>query len=122
MTMGEKGRDKPKVSPQVSNLPSPQPNKHPHRPERKPLNPLVGTLIGIPQLLLSRTQVLHLIHDLGDKLFNAAQFSLNGLKFLLRLDAGPVASVGADVDVQFDGTVGVGDGVCIIYQYTCSRV
>jgi hypothetical protein len=61
--------------------------------------------------LLTRTQVLHLGHDIGNHLLNAAEVCLNGLELLLRLDAVPVAGVGANVDVKFDGAGGVLDGV-----------
>lgn len=103
--------NKPEISPQINDLPSSQPNQHPHRPKCKPLDPLVRTLVGIPQLLLSRAQVLHLADDLADHLLNASQVNFDGLELLLDLDAGPVAGVGADVDVEFDRAGGVGDGI-----------
>lgn len=102
---------RPKVSPQIHHLPSPQSNQHPHRPKRKPLHPLIRALIRIPQLLLARSQILHLANDLTDQLFDATQLGLDGPEFLLRLDGGPVTGVGADVDVELDGAGGVGDCV-----------
>ena len=102
---------RPKVSPQIHYLPSPQSNQHPHRPKRKPLHALIRTLVRIPQLLLACPQILHLANDFTDQLLDAAQLGLGGSEFLLRLDGGPVAGVGADVDVEFDGAGGVGDCV-----------
>lgn len=99
------------VSPQVNNLPSTEPNKHTHGPESEPLNTLIGALIGITQTLLTGTQVLHLGNDIGNHLFDAAEVCLDGLELLLRLDAVPVAGVGANVDIKFDGTGGVLDGI-----------
>lgn len=99
----------PEVSPQVNNLPSPKPNEHTYRPKRKPLHPLICALIGITQLLLTRTQVLHLRHNLRDRLFHAAEVSLDGLQLLRDGVAGPVAGVGPDVDVELDGAGGVLD-------------
>lgn len=108
---GGGGGNKPKVSPQINNLPSTQPNQHAHSPKRKPLDALIRALVGIPQLLLARTQILHLVDDFGDHLLDAAQFGFHGLELFLGLDARPVAGVGADVDVEFDRAGGVGDGI-----------
>lgn len=105
-------RNIPEISPQINNLPSTQSNQHPHRAERKPLDPLVGALVGIAQLLLPRPQVLHLADNLGHHLLHAAEIRLDGLELLVDLDAGPVAGVGADVDVELDGAVRVGDAFC----------
>lgn len=103
---------RPKIRPQIHHLPRPQPDQHPHSPVRKPLHPLIGALVGIAQLLLPRAQVVHLGHDLGDQFLHAAQLRLDGFEFLLRLDRGPVARVGADVDVEFDVACGVHGWVC----------
>lgn len=101
---------RPEISPQIDNLPRPKTNQHAHRPKRKPLHPLVGALIGITQSLLPRPQVLHFRDDVGNNVFNAAKVCLDGLELLLRLDAGPVAGVGADLDVEFDFAGGVRAG------------
>lgn len=101
----------PKVSPQINNLPSTQSNQHPHSPKRKPLNPLIRTLIGIPQPLLASPEILHLINNLTDQLLDVTKVRLDRFELFLSLDAGPVARVSADVDVEFDGAVGVCDGV-----------
>lgn len=100
----------PKVSPQINNLPSTQPNQHPHSPKRKPLNPLIRTLIGIPQPLLASPEILHLINNFTDQLLDVTKVRLDRFELFLSLDAGPVARVSADVDVEFDGAVGVCDG------------
>lgn len=100
------------VSPQVDNLPRAESHQHAHGAKSKPLHSLVGALVGIAQTLLTRTQVLHLCDDILDHLFDAAEVGLNGLELLLDLDAGPVAGVGADLDVELDFTEGVGVGAC----------
>jgi hypothetical protein len=102
------------VSPQVDNLPRAQSHKHAHGAEGKPLHSLVGALVGITQTLLTGTQVLHLGDDVLDHLFDAAEVGLDGLELLLDLDAGPVAGVGADLDVELDFAEGVGVGACIV--------
>jgi hypothetical protein len=98
----------PKIRPQIHNLPRPQPNQHAHRPKRKPLDPLIRTLIGIPELLLPPPQILHLRHDLVDRLLDATQLRLDRLQLLCRRDPGPVLGVGPDVDVEFDVSGGGG--------------
>lgn len=92
----------PKISPQIDNLPRPQRHKHAHRPKRKPFHPLVRTLVRIPQLLFPRPQIFHLGYNLLYQFFDASEFRLDGFEFFLGLDGGPVAGVGADVDVEFD--------------------
>lgn len=99
---------RPEVSPQIDNLPCPQTNKHAHRPKGKPLHALVGALVRITETLLPRPQVLHLCDDVIDNVLDTAEVCLDGLEFLLDLDAGPVAGVGADLDVEFDFAAGVG--------------
>jgi hypothetical protein len=101
----------PEVSPQVHNLPSSQANEHTHGTECKPLHPLVGALVGITQTLLTRTEVIHLCDNVGDHLLDAAEVGLDRLELLLRLDGGPVAGVGADLDIEIDFAGGVGDSV-----------
>jgi len=92
----------PEIRPQIHNLPHAQRNQHAHRPDRKPLDPLIRTLIRIPQLHLPAAQVLHLVRDLLRDLTDASQVRLDGLELLARLDRAPVLGVGADVDVQLD--------------------
>lgn len=101
----------PEVSPQVDNLPSSQTNEHTHGTEREPLHPLVGALVGITQTLLTRAEVIHLCNDVGDHLLHAAEVGLDGLELLLCLDGGPVAGVGADLDIEINFTGGIGDSV-----------
>lgn len=96
------GKNTPEISPQVNNLPHAQSNQHAHSAKGKPLDTLVGRLIGITQLLLAVAQVFHLIDNLGNHFFDSSQVGFNGLELLLRLDAGPVARVGADFNVEFN--------------------
>lgn len=98
------------VSAQVDDLPCAQPNQHAHGAKSKPLDSLVGALVGITQTLLAGAEVVHLSHDIGNHLFDAAKVGLNGLELLLGLDAGPVAGVGANLDVELNitGRSGVG--------------
>ena len=90
----------PKIGPQIDNLPCPQPNQHTHCAERKPFNSLIGTLIGISQLLLSIPQVLHLIHNLGKHLFYTLELCLDRLQLLLCLNSRPVFCVGTDINIK----------------------
>jgi hypothetical protein len=108
----------PEIRPQVHNLPRAQSNKHTHSPQRKPLDPLIGTLIRVPQLLFPRPQIIHLRHNLANDLFNAPQLRFHGLQFLARRDGVPVLCVGANVNVELDvarryrlGGPGVGEDV-----------
>ena len=107
-----KKRDIPEVGPQVHDLPRPEADEQPRGADAEVLDPAVGALVGIAQLLLAQPQVLHLRHDLGDGLLDAAQLGLDGLELLRGLDGGPVLGVGADVDVELhvaaEGLVVVG--------------
>src|SRR5947199_293508 len=105
--------DLPKVRPQVHNLPSAQPNQHAHGAERKPFDSLIRALIGIAQLLLSYPQILHLHHDLIDRLLNTPQLCLNWFKLLRCLNSRPIACVGTNVDVQFNVSAWVPPYFCI---------
>lgn len=98
---------RPEVSPQVDNLPRPQTNKHAHSTKSKPLHALVGALVGITQSLFARPQVLHLRDNLVDNILNTAEVCLDGFELLLGLNAGPVAGVGADFDIELDLADGV---------------
>ena len=98
----ERDGNKPEISPEIYDLPRTQRNKHAHRPNRKPLHALIRAFIGVPQLLLPRSQVLHLRHDLVDRLFHPSQLGLDGLQLLGGLYRGPVLGVGADVNIELD--------------------
>lgn len=102
---------RPEVGPQVDNLPSTQANEHTHRAEREPLHTLVGALISITEALLTSAEIIHLRDDVSDHLLDAAEVGLDGLELLLRLDGGPVAGIGANLDIEIDFAGGVGDGV-----------
>ena len=92
----------PEVCSQVDDLPRAQADENAHGAKGKPLDPLVGALVRVAQLLLARAQVLHLGHDLGHHLLHPAQFRLDRLQLLGRLDLSPVLRVRADVDVELD--------------------
>jgi hypothetical protein len=98
---------RPEVGTQVNNLPSTKTNQHTHGSKSKPLHTLIGALVGITETLLTSTKVIHLGNDIRDHLLDAAEVSLDGLQFLLGLDAGPIAGVGADFDIEFDFADGV---------------
>lgn len=98
---------RPEVGAQVNNLPSTKTNQHTHSSESKPLHTLVGALVGITETLLTGTEVVHLGDDVSDHLLDAAEVGLDGLQFLLGLDAGPIAGVGTDFDVELDFADGV---------------
>lgn len=104
----------PEVRPQVQDLPDPEHDQDEGGAEPEPLDPVVGALVGVAQLLLARPQVVHLAHDLGDHLLHTAKVRLDRLELLGGLDRGPVLCVGADVDVEFDvaGRVAKVPGYC----------
>lgn len=95
-------------------MPRTKSSKHAHGAESKPLHALIGALVGVPQLLLTRTEVFHLGNDIANHLLDTAEVSLNGLELLLGLDAGPVTGIGADLNIEFDLTEGIGSGVYIL--------
>ena len=100
----------PEISPQIHDLPRAEADQHPHGPQGKPFHSFVGALIGVAQLLLPYPQVLHLLDDLVDRGLDAPQLRIHGLQLLRRLDGGPVARVGADIDVEFDVAGGLRAG------------
>ena len=100
---------RPEIRAQVHNLPHPQANQQKGGAHAEPLDAVVGALVGVAQGLLAGAQVVHLADHLGDHLLDAAQLRLDGLELLGGLDGGPVLGVGADVDVELDVAVGVGD-------------
>lgn len=102
---------RPEVGAQINNLPRTKTNQHTHSSESEPLHTLVGALVGITKTLLTGTEVVHLGDDVGDHLLDAAEVGLDGLQFLLGLDAGPIAGVGANFDIEFDFPDGVLLGV-----------
>lgn len=104
----------PKVSPQVNNLPSPQPDQHSHCPECKPFNTLISTLIGIPQSLLTSSEIFHFLDNLANQFFDAPKIRLDGLELFLSLNGGPVTRIGADVDIEFNGAVNISTIVCTL--------
>lgn len=92
------------VGAEVHNLPAPETNQQPRSADTEPLDTVVGALVGITQLLLTKAQVLHLVDNLGRQLLDAAQVGLDGLELLLGLDGRPVTGVGANIDIELNGT------------------
>lgn len=90
------------VGAQVHDLPSPETNKQPGSAHTKPLDTVVGALVGVAQLLLSATEVVHLHDKLGGQLLDTAQFSLDGLELFGSLNSGPILGIGTNVNVEFD--------------------
>jgi hypothetical protein len=112
----------PEVSSEVHDLPSPKSNKHTHSAQRKPLDSLVGTLIGITQLLLATPQVVHLCYNLANRLLDPPEFGFYRLQLVDGLDGVPVLCVGANVNVEFDvagcdGLGGAGGGEDVLEAY-----
>ena len=101
----------PEVRPEVHNLPRAQRHKHSHGANSKPLDTLVGALIRISQPDLPSSQIVQLSHDLGSNLADSLELCLHRLQFLAGLDGIPIFCVGANVNVELDVTVGVGDCV-----------
>ena len=102
--------DIPKVRPQIYDLPRPQTHEHAHCTERKPFYPFIRAFVRIPKLLLSRSQIVHLGHNLSHKLLDAPQFRLDRLQLLLSLYGRPVPGVGTNVDIKLDVTTGAHHG------------
>lgn len=92
----------PEVCPQIQHLPDPKADEKESGAETEPLDTVVGALVSIPQLLLPRSQVVHLADNLGHHLLHSPQVGLDWLELLGCLDRGPVLGVGADIDVQLD--------------------
>lgn len=92
----------PEVRPQIDHLPRTQSQQSKHHGNRKPLNTLIRTLVGISQLLLARPEILHLVNNFANNLLNTLQLNLNRLELLGGLDRGPIARVGANVDIELD--------------------
>lgn len=111
---------RPEVRPQVQDLPDPENDQDEGGAETEPLNPVVGALVGVAQLLLARPQVVHLAHNLGYHLLHTAKVSLDRLELLGGLNRRPVLCVGTDVDVELDVAGRVGDvpGCC---RSVCQR-
>lgn len=116
------GEDQPEVSSQINDLPRTKPDQHAHGAESEPLDTLVRALVRIPQLLLSRPKVLHLVDDLRDRLFHATEVGFNGLQLLLGLNARPVAGIGTDVNVEFDSAGRIRHRVCTNRENMVSSV
>lgn len=91
------------VGTEVHNLPSPETNQQPRGADTEPLDTVVGALVGITQLLLTKAQILHFVNNLGRQLLDAAQVGLDGLELLLGLDGRPVTGVGANIDIELNG-------------------
>jgi hypothetical protein len=96
----------PEISPQVDDLPRTQAHQHTHGAQRKPLDSLIRALIRIPQLLFAHPQIFHLLNNLIDRSFDAAQFRLDRLQLLASLDGRPVLRIRTDIDIQFYMTCG----------------
>jgi hypothetical protein len=101
----------PEVRPEVDNLPCTKRHEHSHGTDSKPLDTLVGALIGISQLNLTSPQVIQLSHNLRGNLADSLELCFHGFQLLAGLDGVPVFCVGADVDVELDVAVWVGDCV-----------
>lgn len=106
----------PEVSPQINNLPCSKSNKHSHGAKGKPLDSVVCALIGVPELLLSGPEVIHLGDNLGDQLFNTSQLCLNRLQLLSCLNSGPILGICSNIDIELDVTTRVTD--CFGYTIT----
>lgn len=98
----------PEVGSQVDNLPDTKTNQHAHGAESKPLNSLIGTFVGISELLLSCAHKVHLRNDFGDHGLQTAKVSLNWLELLLDLDSIPVTSISTDFNAQLNLTRRIG--------------
>ena len=92
-------------------MPAPEADEEHGGANAEVLDAAVGALVGVAQLLLAGAQVIHLADDFGHHLLDAAQLRLDGLELLGGLDGRPVLGVGADVDVELDVAIGVGDCV-----------
>ena len=101
----------PEVRPEVHNLPRAQRHEHSHGANSKPLDTLVCALVGVSQSDLTSPQVVQLSNDLGSNLADSLELGLHGLQLFAGLNGIPVLCVRANVDVELDVAVGVGDCV-----------
>ena len=102
---------RPEVRPEVHNLPRAQRHEHSHGANSKPLDTLVCALVGISQPDLTTPQVVQLSNNLGSDLADSLELRLHGLQLLSGLDGIPILCVCANVDVELDVAVRVGDCV-----------
>lgn len=112
-------RNRPEVCPEIQNLPHPQPDEKEGGAKAEPLDAVVGALVGVAQLLLPCPQVVHLADNLLDHLLHAPQVRLDGLELLRCLDRRPVLGVGADVDIELDVPVRVGELLGCLWGRQC---
>lgn len=101
--------DPPEIRPEVHNLPRPESNEQESSREAKPLDARVGALVGVAELLLAGTEVVHLGNHFGHHLFDAAQLRLDRLELLGGLDGRPVLCIGANIDIELDVSAGLLD-------------
>ena len=99
------------IGAEVHDLPGPEADEEPGGADAEPLDARVCALVGVAELLLAAAEVLHLLDDLGGELLDAAQVGLGGLELVVGLDGGPVAGVGANLDVELDLAGGGGGAV-----------
>jgi hypothetical protein len=90
------------VRPQVDDLPRAQTDKHSHGTKCEPLDALVCALIGVSQLLLACSEIVHLGDNFCNDLLNPPQFGLDRLQLLASLNGAPVLGVSANVNVELD--------------------
>ena len=102
---------RPEVRSEVYNLPRAQRHEHSHGANSEPLDTLVRALVGISQPDLTSSQVVQLSNNLGSDLADSLELRLHGLQLLAGLNGIPVFCVCANVDVELDVAVGVGDCV-----------
>lgn len=100
-----------KVGAEVHDLPAPEADEEPGGADAEPLDARVCALVGVAELLLAGAEVLHLLDDLAGELLDAAQVGLDGLELVVGLDGGPVAGVGANLDVELNLAGGGGGAV-----------
>ena len=102
---------RPEVRSEVHDLPRTQGHQHAHSADSKPLDTLVCALVGISQPDLTSSQVVQLGDNLRGDFADPLELCFHRLQLLAGLNGVPVLGVGADVNVQLDVAVRVGDRV-----------
>jgi hypothetical protein len=70
--------------------------------------------------LFSAPEIFHLVHNLGHQFFDTPKLCLDRLQLFRCLDSRPILGICANIDVEFNMTVGIGDS--FPYNFNLAKV